>query len=105
MDSIDIKVSGKMAFCKKHFPLSSNPCTFVFKFDEEWKKEKRKKARLIFDGRYIDLPIRNDKAFIKKLPYADEISIGVYSKHLSSTFADIGCIRSSKDFRKGEYYV
>lgn len=108
MNYIDVKVTSFMAICNKEYLVSSNKgYALRFCFDERWKKEKRKKARILFDERYIDLPIKNGIAVLPKIPPCKALSIGVYSKHCSTTYADIGCIRSCKDteHKKGDYLV
>lgn len=97
-----------MAICQKEYLISSNDdYALRFSFDERWKKEKHKKARLLFDGRYIDVPIKNGTAVLPKIPPAEALNVGVYSKHRATTYADLGCIRSCKDARqqKGEQLV
>lgn len=108
MQYINVKISSSMAICQKEYPLSSNDdYAFIFQFDEKWKKEKRKTARLVFDGKYIDIKIKNNIAKPKKIPPCNNLNIGVYSKHYATTLAQIGCIISSvdKEFEKGEYLV
>ena len=105
MNYIDVKVTSHMAICKKEYLVSANEGYVLrFCFDEKWKKEKRKKARLLSDGKYIDIPIRKNIAVLPKIPPCKELNIGVFSNHYATTYADIGCILSCKDIKatKGE---
>lgn len=108
MNYIDVKVSSDMAICKKEYLLSSNRnYALRFCFDESWKKEKHKKARLLFDGRYIDVPVKKNVAILPEIPPCNALNIGVYSRHRATTYADLGCIKSCKDIKaeKGDYLV
>lgn len=111
MNYIDVKVTSVMAISSKEYLVSSNEgYALRFFFDEKWKKEKHKTARILFDGRYTDIPIKKDIAILPKIPPCESLNVGVYSKHYATTYADIGCILSSKDkkftkFKKGDYFV
>ena len=108
MNYIDVKVTSHMALCCKEYPVSSNrDYALRFSFDEKWKKEKHKTARLLFDGKYIDIPIKKNVAFLPKIPPCEVLNIGVYSKNYATVYADIGCIKSCKDIKaeKAAYLV
>lgn len=108
MNYIDVNVTSCMAICQKAYPVSSNEdYTLRFHFDNKWKKERHKKARLVFDGKYIDIPIKNALAKVGKIPPCESLNIGVYSKHFATTLGEIGCVLSCLDrkYEKGEYFV
>lgn len=106
MNSIEIKISNKVAVCKKAFPISSNTgYKLVFSFDEEWKNEKEKTARLVFDESYIDIKMSENTALLPKIPPCESLSVGVYSKNLASTLAEIGCVLSCADVKCKKYDI
>lgn len=109
MNYIEVKVTSQMAICNKEYLVSSNEDYVLrFSFDEKWKKEKHKKARILFDEKYTDISIKkNNTAALPEIPPCKELNIGVYSKHCATTYADIGCIISCKDTKqkKGDHFV
>lgn len=103
---IKIKISNKIAVCKKIYPISSNiGYVLVFDFDEEWQGEKNKTVRIFFDEKFIDIPLAGNRADILKIPPCSALSVGVYSDNLSSTSAQIGCILSCRDMPCEELFT
>ncbi len=105
MTNIQIKISGKIAVCRKRYLVSSNSdYTVTFDFDEEWKNHTVKTARFIFDSKSVDIPFSGDSVAVPKIPACRSLGIGVFSDSVSSTVAEIGCVLSAADFdgEKGE---
>lgn len=99
MENIKIKISKKIAICKKRYLISSNADYMVtFDFDADWNKETGKVARFIFDGELVDVPFTGNTVLVPKVLPCESLGIGVFSPSLSSTVAEIGCVISAKDF-------
>lgn len=98
MPDIQIKVSGKIAACRKKYLVSSNAnYTITFDFDEEWSAHTVRTARFVFDSSYTDVAFSGNTVAIPKIPPCESFGVGVYSDSLASTTADIGCVLSVKD--------
>ena len=98
MPEIKIKVSGKIAVCRKRYLVSSNAnYTVTFDFDNEWDAHTVRTARFIFDSEYTDVAFSGNTVTVPKIPPCECLGIGVYSDSLASTTADVGCVLSVKD--------
>lgn len=98
MTIIDIKISDKIAICKKRYLISSNSNYIIrFDFDGEWKHCCRKTARLLFDGQIYDVHFWGNSVKLPKIPACRELCVGVFTRRLASTFAELGCIVSCAD--------
>lgn len=98
MPDIKIKVSGKIAICRKKYLVSSNAnYTVTFDFDNEWDAHTLKTARFVFDSKYADVAFLGNTVELPKIPPCECLGIGVYSDSLASTTADVGCVLSVKD--------
>lgn len=98
MNIIDIKISDKIAISKKRYLISSNSNYIIkFEFDDEWKSSRRKTARLMFDGQIYDIHFSGSSVKMPKIPACRELCVGVFTKRLASTFAELGCIVSCAD--------
>lgn len=101
MTDIKIKISKKIAICKKKYLISSNSdYTVTFEFDDEWNPQESKTARFIFDEKCVDVPFLGNSVSVPKIPFCKTLGIGVFSDTASSTVADLGCIASVRDFEK-----
>ena len=99
MTDIKIKVSGKVALCRKMYLVSSNAdYTVTFEFDSDWDAHTVKTARFIFDEKYTDVSFMGNTVAVPKVIACKTLGIGVYSDSVASTVADIGCVISAKDF-------
>lgn len=99
MPEIKIKISNKIALCRKRYLISSNEnYTVKFEFDEEWAAHQARTARFIFDTQYVDVAFVGDSVAVPKVIACDSLGIGVYSDGLASTAADVGCVLSVKDY-------
>lgn len=99
MPEINIKISNKVALCRKKYLISSNDdYTVVFDFDDEWKNHEAKTARFIFDSQYVDVAFIGNCVCAPKIIPCESLGIGVFSDSIASTVADIGCVLSVKDF-------
>ncbi|MBO5184998.1 MAG: hypothetical protein J6D79_04615, partial [Clostridia bacterium] len=99
MTDIKIKVSGKVALCRKRYLVSSNAdYTVTFEFDSDWDAHTVKTARFIFDEKYTDVSFMGNTVAVPKVIACKTLGIGVYSDSVASTVADIGCVISAKDF-------
>ena len=99
MPEIKIKISNKIALCRKRYLISSNENYIVtFEFDEEWESHQAKTARFIFDSQYVDVAFVGNSVAVPKVPACDSLGIGVFSDGLASTAADVGCVLSVKDY-------
>lgn len=98
MPDIQIKISSKIAICKKRYLVSSNAnYTVSFDFDNEWDAHTVRTARFIFDSQYTDVAFSGNTVTMPKIPPCECLGIGVYSDALASTTADVGCVLSVKD--------
>lgn len=98
MPDIQIKISSKIATCKKRYLVSSNAnYTVSFDFDNEWDAHTVRTARFIFDSQYTDVAFSGNTVTMPKIPPCECLGIGVYSDALASTTADVGCVLSVKD--------
>ena len=99
MPEIKIKISNKIALCRKRYLISSNDnYTVRFEFDEEWENHQAKTARFIFDSSYVDVAFVGESVAVPKVIACETLGIGVFSDGLSSTIADVGCVLSVKDY-------
>ena len=99
MTDIKIKVSGKVALCRKRYLVSSNAdYTVTFEFDSDWDAHTVKTARFIFDEKYTDASFLGNTVAVPTVIACKPPGIGVYSDSVASTVADIGCVISAKDF-------
>lgn len=98
MKEITVKISNKIALCQKRYLISSNSNYSVkFEFDDEWSSEPLKTARILFADKVYEIPFAGNTVELPKIPFCSEISVGVYSANLASTFASLGCIVSCAD--------
>lgn len=98
MPDIQIKISSKIAICKKRYLVSSNAnYTVTFDFDNEWDAHTVRTARFVFDSQYTDVAFSGNTVAVPKIPPCEHLEIGVYSDSLASTTADVGCVLSVKD--------
>lgn len=98
MPEIKIKISEKIALCRKRYLISSNEnYTVTFEFDNEWKEHEAKTARFFFDSSYVDVAFLGNTVSVPKVIPCETLGIGVFTDGLSSTAADIGCVLSAKD--------
>lgn len=103
MTEIKIKVSGKIALCRKRYLISSNENYKVtFEFDDEWKGHEAKTARFIFDSKYVDVAFLGNTVNIPRVIPCESLGIGVFTDTLASTAADVGCVLSVKDITDEE---
>lgn len=103
MPEIKIKISNKIALCRKRYLISSNEnYTVKFEFDEEWSTHQARTARFIFDTQYVDVAFVGDSVAVPKVIACESLGIGVYSDGLASTAADVGCVLSVKDYQGAE---
>lgn len=99
MTDIKIKVSGKVALCRKRYLVSSNAdYTVTFEFDSDWDTHPVKTARFIFDEKYTDVSFIGNTVAVPKVIACKSLGIGVFSDSVASTVADVGCVISAKDF-------
>lgn len=98
MKEITVKITNKIAVCPKRYLISANSDYSVnFEFDDEWNEDDVKTARILFGDKMYDIPFIKKAVQLPKIPYCSEISIGVYTPELASTFAPLGCIISCAD--------
>ena len=99
MEKIKIKISKKIAICKKIYLISSNADYMVtFDFDADWNKETGKVARFIFDENFIDVPFTGNTVLVPKIFPCESLGVSVFAPSISSTAAEIGCVVFAKDF-------
>lgn len=105
MKEITVKIKNKIAICPKRYLISANSDYKVkFEFDDEWNEEDIKTARILFSDKVCDIPFIKKPITLPKIPYCTEISIGVFTDQMASTFAALGCIISCADCSDANIY-
>ena len=98
MTTIQVTVSGKVAFCRKQYLISSNEdYQLQFFFDDDWTPSQVKTARLLFDGQSVDLVFTGTTVALPRIPACETLAVGVFTDTMATTVAPIGCIPSVAD--------
>ncbi len=98
MENIEIKISNKIAICKKKYLIPENAeYRITFDFDSDWDKEAEKIVRFTFDGTVLDIPFTGKTARIPTIFPCSSLGVSVFSPNISSTAADIGCVVLTDD--------
>lgn len=105
MKEITVKVKNKIAVCPKRYLISAN-CDYQinFELDEEWNESDVKTARILFGDKMYDIPFIKKSITLPKIPNCTEISIGIFTSEMASTFAVLGCIISCSDCASDNLY-
>ena len=100
MEIIKISVKNKVASATEatFITCGNNDYKIKFLFDEDWKDQKEKVARFIFNEQYIDVNFSDDTCNGVIITNARAVQIGVYAKNDESikttTPARIACRKS-----------